>query len=270
MQKVSISITKNSWPSRKLKKKHVMKKLRLPFGKRGQSTKQEASQQPATTVSWSIYRSISKIPFYRFEDRLCDGNIQALVITGTPPEEELHAAWIIILQEYSEGLGHQDHIMYKTMYREIEELRLTLEQIESLVGRYIETDEGLIVEEQGLLQVIYSRFLCGELNRIMHTNCKFNWDDQKTYQAELKKIYRRSRGLKMKLDLKLIQFAAIEEKFKDKGGKPAGRDYFTSMFIELSDFAKYQIPNTIVVAEYLTRIKKYNHYYSSLKAHQKK
>jgi hypothetical protein len=181
---------------------------------------------------------------HRFIDCYCDENYHSLIISGTPPDDVLKSTWETILNEYSEKIGSHEYKLYKAVLKEIFEYRITIDQIHNAVE---------------FLQVVYSEYLCKELNQLLNIDCRFNFQDQKSYQEELKKCLRRCNGIQMKYDLKQIQFQALKEKYEkdaDKNKKP-DRESFISILITLSDHVKYQINDLIMCSEYVERIKRF-------------
>lgn len=240
-------------------------KKRWPFGKKVANTNLEIQHPPVTTPSSSIYLSIHKLPLHKFIDCIVDNNIYALRIKGNPSEIELQQAWNNILQEYTETIGDNEYRLHLSLFRSISELQLTLDQIRSLAAEEKRDPVTGDITELGILRKLYSRYLCNELNKLLKTSFRLNWADQASYQEELNKCMRRSKAIKISLDLKLLQFEAIEKKHEDKKGHTYTRPYFISVLINLSNHAKYQIPDTITVLEYCERMKQYNQYAETLK-----
>lgn len=199
-----------------------------------------------TEIKASYFENIHDLPLNKFIDCIVDNNLSALTISGYPTEEQLTVAWDYILSQYSELIGTQEYRMYVQLYKDIAVLKITLDQITIATG---------------ILQVVYDPFFANEVNKLLRTDCKFNWSDQKSYQAECTKCLNRSKALKIKLDLKKMQFEALEKKNSNKVGAKMDRQYFTSILITLSDHAKYRIEETIKMSEYCERIKRFSDYY---------
>ena len=203
-------------------------------------------QQQQSNISQSMWhKSLHDLPLNKFIDCLVDGNLQALTITGFPTQEELESAWQKIISEYTDLLGSLEHRLYVQLYKDIAITKITLDQLTIAIN---------------ILQITYDEFFAEEVNKILRTQCKFNWADQTSYQAECKKCLNRSKSLRIKLDLKLLQFEAIASKNKNKEGEKPTRQYFTSVLITLSDHAKYRIEENIKMSEYCERIKRFSEY----------
>jgi hypothetical protein len=139
--------------------------------------------------------------------------------------------------------------------REVELLKIDFESIQILIAA---------------LRKQYSEFFCKELNNLLHTNCTFNVLDEKSYNAELDKCERRSRALKIRLDLKTMEFDAIKNKLGSKKGDKIDKNYFTSVLIVLSKHNGYQITKEIFVNEYIEYIKQFNRYCEEMEKINKK
>jgi hypothetical protein len=184
-----------------------------------------------------------------------------------PEYKDLQIAWSNILQEYSDAIGKGEYRTYISLYREISLLEFDLSTIHTLVDSMRVIQDYILINDFNVIEDIFTfQTKMGEdLNSILKTSCKFNPKDDATTQEEFNKCIRRSASIKIKLDLKLLAFDAIQKKNKDVGVK-LDRKYFDSMMITISDYAKYEISDNITVSKYCERIKRYNHYCESLNA----
>ena len=196
-----------------------------------------------------IHEKICDLPLNKFIDCIVDGNLTSLTISGYPTQEQLVTAWGNILAEYSELIGTDEYRMYVQLYKEVNIIKITLSQITIAIN---------------ILRVIRDDYFVAELNKLLGTTCKFNWNDQASYQAECNKCINRSAALKIKLDLKNLQFEAIEKKNTGTGEK-LERQYFISILITLSDHVKYRIEETIKMSEYCDRLKRFSDYCEQIK-----
>lgn len=197
-----------------------------------------------TTQSAKWYRHITELPLNRFIDVIVDENYAALIITGYPAQEELHAAWAVIQGEYADAIGDNEHRMYVSLFKEVSVLAINLQLINSAVE---------------VLEKIYSAELASRLNKLLLTQFKFDPSDPEKYKATLKSCIMRSKSIKINLDLKRIQMEAMQKEHKEPGAKPS-REYFQSILITLSDHAQYQIQDSMSVFEFCNRIVRFNHY----------
>lgn len=217
--------------------------------------------------SLSMYRTIDALPLSRFIDCIVDGNLFALVITGIPDIKELQTAWNNILQEYSDSIGTGEYRLFVSLYKEVSLLELDLSTIYTLVNSMRTIQEYIVQNDFNVVDdfYIFQSKMGEDLNYILKTTCKFNCKDDATFQEELNKCIRRSASIKIRLDLKLLAFDAIQKKNKGNSVK-LDRKYFDSMLITISDHAKYEIGENITVSKYCERIKRYNQHCENLKA----
>lgn len=226
-----------------------MKRKQWPFGKKQANINSETLPAPAEPVLLSLYSSIHSLPLHRFIDCIVDGNLHSLIITGKPTELDLQDTWNNILSEYTEAIGNNEYRLYISLYKEVSQLKITYSQILNAVN---------------VLRVVHSKFLCDELNRLLSQQLKFDWNDQQAYQEELAKCLRRSKSIKISIDLKIIQFEGIQKKHTGDQEKYT-REYFDSVLINLSDHAKYEINESITVGKYCQRIKRFTKHIETLK-----
>lgn len=189
-----------------------------------------------------------------FVDCIVDDNLHSLVISGKPTDDELAEAWGNILSEYTDAIGNNEYKLYVGLYKEISILKLTYHQILNAVS---------------VLKHTYSEYLCNELNRLLGQRCVFNWNDQPSYQEALNKCLRRSKSIKISIDLKVIQFEGIQKKHKDENRQEYTRAYFDTVLINLSDHAKYEIQDTITVGKYCERVTRLNKYIENLRSERR-
>lgn len=206
-----------------------------------------------TAVDISYHQTIDELPLNRFIDCMVDNNLSALIISGLPTIQQLQSAWENIFSDYIERIGTNEYRIYVALYKEINLLKVTIDQINIIAQRGDEANDM----KPGILRLMYSEYFANELNILLKTTCRFNYKDFKSYHAELDKCINRSKAFKIKLDLKLMNFEAIEKKNKGNTGK-ADRQYFVSILVTLSDYAKYQIADNIKMSEYCERLKRFN------------
>jgi hypothetical protein len=191
-----------------------------------------------------LYQHITELPLRNFIDCSVNDNYHALVISGHPTEQELLFAWSNIQQEYADAMGNHEHRLYITLFKEVTILKITLQTIHCLIE---------------ILQEVYYEPYAAELNKLLRTDFKFDHTDQNKYNETLRRCFNRSKGLKIDLELKLIQYKAIEKKNQETGKKPT-REYYQSILITLSDYAKYQLQDSITVYEFCDRLRRFNNY----------
>lgn len=199
-------------------------------------------QQPTESQSPRLYHSINQLPLSKFIECDVDKNLSALIISGFPSQVELQIAWAEIQGEYADAMGDHEHSLYIRLQRDITFLEITIQQIEILV--------------ECLHQIYYEPFLV-KLNGLLFTSFKLDPSNPEEYHKILKGCLNRSKGVKLDLDLKRIEFEAIQEKNKNN---KTSREYYQSILITISDYAQYQVHDNITVYEFCERVKRYNHY----------
>lgn len=203
------------------------------------------------TPSAKWYRHITELPLNRFIDIVVDGNFAALIITGYPSIEELHAAWRDIQGEYADAMGDHEHRMYISLYRDVKCLEITLKQIQWLIDQ---------------LREVYYKKLADRLNKLLLTSFKFDRTNPEKYFNELTRCANRSKGIKIEMELKLAQFQVMQQARKDQEeGKKPSREYYQAMLITLSDHVKYPVSDSITVFEFCNRIQRFTDYCNEIK-----
>ena len=214
-----------------------------------------------------IYQTIDTLPLHKFIDCSVDGNLYALIISGSPTNPaQLAEAWENIQQQYSEAIGGGEYSLYLSLYKEVTVLEFELNTIKSLVATLTTLQDYILQLKYDVPETVFELQKGYEklLNSFLRINCNFNCKDDASYRELLKKCLRRTGMIKIRLDLKLISFNEIKKKNKD--GKPIDRAYFDSILITISDFAKYEISENITVSKFCQRIKRYNNYCDTLKS----
>ncbi len=219
------------------------------FGKKVRSTVSEQSCPPAPQPLNTYHSSITTLQLRDFKKCLIDGNLSALVISGEPDYSLLRRAWSNILSEYSDAIGNAEYKLYVSTYRDVVELELKYESVRG----------GIALLRTG----IYSKFVHETLNRDLQHKFTFNYKDEASYMAELDKAERRSKGIRVAIDLKTLQLDALEKKHKD--GRKIDEKYFDAILISLSDHARFEITDSITVSVFCERLRRYNAYCEQLK-----
>ena len=213
-----------------------------------------------TAVEIAYHKTIDELPLNKFINCIVDNNISALIIGPVPDQEvlmlnypKLKTAWETISSQYIERIGTSEYKMYIALYKEINILKITLNQI-NIIAQREDKVNGI---EPGILRLYYVEKLAEELNTLLKISCRLNYNDAKSYHAELDKCIRRSKSIKIQLDLKLLTFDAIEKKNKGNKGQKLNREYFISILVTLSDHAKYHVGDNIKMGEYCERLKRF-------------
>jgi hypothetical protein len=199
-------------------------------------------EQPLQTggTSYAFYQHIVDLPLNKFIEASTSGNLSALIISGTPPEEDLYNAWGTIMEEYSLAIGDHETRLRFNLYTEINKLQLKINQIALIVS---------------ILKNYYVPIFVTELNNLLVTTMVFDINKPDEYDKKLQLALNRSKGYKIQLDLKIDHYEALS---KSEGSGAVTKEYFQSVLITISNHAKYLIPDTITVFEFCERIKRFN------------
>jgi hypothetical protein len=223
---------------------HKRTKSVWPFTKKQENipTSTHSQQQKKEFQASKLYHSINQLPLSKFIELQVDDNLSALIISGLPTLLELQIAKAQIEAEYADAMGDHEHKLYLALYKDITFLSITLSQIEMLI--------------ECLHQIYYEPFV-KKLNGLLFTNYVFDWSNPDAYHNLLKGCFNRSRGYKLDLDLKIMEFDAIRK--KNEGSAPT-REYFQRILIIISDHAHYPIQDSVTVFEFCERLKRWNAY----------
>jgi len=190
-----------------------------------------------------LYTNITDLPLKNYIDGTVNGNLSAIIKTGICGDEYLLlGAWEEIKNQYAEAIGDHSFKLYLSLLKEINRLSLIIDQV------------ALCVE---MLRLVYTDWFATELRNILNATINFDVKDKEGYEATLKNCLSRSKGFKIQLDLKMMQFEGINK--KEKGGAVADHAYYQSLLIALSDHVGYPITDNITVFEFANRIKRLNH-----------
>lgn len=169
---------------------------------------------------------------------MVDNNLHALTISGNPSEHELSRAWGEIRIEYAEKMGDNEFRLYTQVFKEISDLDVKIKMIHECVR---------------VLRYAFVQKFADRLNNLLATNYTFDIGKIKAYDKLLDLCYNKTGGLKIRLDMLLINFKALKDKHTGQGKKPS-RDYFLSLIITLSDHAQYPLSDSMTVYEFCERI----------------
>lgn len=229
------------------------KKFRLQFGRKDSTGSTDQPQQPSQPESPSatFYRSISNLPLFKYRECVVRGNLSALIITGFPPENELRLAWIEIQQEYADIMGDGEQKNYVNALKEVHLLNCTLRQI-AICIEWI--DKCLPMLPNPAVQEYVDKF-GSDLNGFLDAAFVFDYNNPERYKDNLVKAERRSKGIKLSLDVAMVNEEALRPAADAQKPDDA---YFQNILITLSDTAGYYITDTITVLEFAQRLKRLN------------
>lgn len=206
------------------------------------SLKKEKSQpEPLSTT----YQNISDLPLVNFISCSVDGDLNQLILSGTPTEKELRFAWSIILEQYQTAIGDTDHRLFLSAYRNVHLIDLHIKGIEICIAQ---------------LRIAPTPYFIDQLKQLDRPMIRvnLNWDDQKSYHDALDKCSKRTNGLKTDLEIKKI---TVENLVKAKGGEQAknkmDRQSYISNLITLSGQGFPIQAKDITTFEYFERLRRH-------------
>ena len=214
-----------------------------------------------------LYQNIHKLPLEKYIDCICDNNLYALVISGTPTIEELQATWEEIKQQVSEIGGSDTHSLLRSLYKEVNALRVQYSYIINTIEALRLVQDHIINKSYDVHQSIFvkQKELCNELNTQLKSSFKFNIWDEVAYYRDLSGCVTRSGSIKIKLDLRTMAYEQVRIKAQE-GGKETKitRSYFDKVLINISQYAKYELTESITVSKFYERIKRYTEHCKNL------
>lgn len=189
-------------------------------------------------------------------DCACDNDLSALVISGHPLPELLSIAWAEILEDWEDTIGGDERSRIKLMLKELSLLKTKL----------------LIINEAILLlSKYYARPLVDKLNKILQCSFVLDPKNPAEYENRLTGYRKRSKSIELQISLKEADLQKIRESKETKDNQ-AGytREYFTQIFVTLSQFNKYEIDETKTTAGRVAEsLKRYKNHLNTLTQHYK-
>jgi hypothetical protein len=170
---------------------------------------------------------------------MVDNDLQALVISGIPAQEELEKAWGDIRLEAADKGGDLEYKVYLNLFKEVNTLKGDIDRIRELIA---------------LLKETYVPQFAKKLNALLVTNFVFDVNRPDDYDKLLERCYNMTGGLQLRLTLQSKNFEALQK--KNEGGAPPSRDYYLSLLITLSDNAGYNLGEEVTVFEFYERMRR--------------
>lgn len=227
-----------------------IRKLLWPFTKSRMALTDGSQPDTPTQTATSLcvwYHSIHDLPLKIFKKCQITGNLQALVISGQPHEDDLLKAWDEILGQFHEVIGDVKTIRRLVIYKEISLLTINLREVYDCVNA---------------LRRRYHSFFHKKLNQLTESDLVLDPENPLEYSKTLIRYLKRSTPIKRNLELKKIEYEAIKQ---GAVGKQPDEAYYSSVLISLSDHARYQITEDISTYEYCERFRRLTEYIKSQK-----
>lgn len=195
-----------------------------------------------------LYTSIVDLPLYLFMDAICDEKLHSIVISGYPTPDELERAWEELLHQHNEKMGDAESRLMFSLFKQILQRDCELKMIDIALAILVDSYVPRLVEE---------------LNGIFHVSFSLDFSNRQDYDQKLQ-VFRNLKGsVKMTRDLKQLQYDSIKKK-KESSNKKPDREYFQTMLLNISDFAKYEVNDHVSVFTYCERINRLTKFLESL------
>lgn len=156
-----------NWPKTKQKRKAK----RLDYTE----TPMELSALPPeldTPLLFSLHRNCKTLSIALFKEAYCNNNLSVLIISGTPPDNEILDAWNEIIFEYSSLFKSEEGDYLFELAQRIGLLKHEIAYVEYAVM---------------LLRIKYDQDIIDELTRLGYGG-EYNWEDQKSFQKQLNRV----------------------------------------------------------------------------------
>ncbi len=181
-----------------------------------------------------------------YEDVVCNDNLHALVVEGTPPDNALRMAKIDLITEFAELSGDKQSVKLNGHIRLIHFYRANISGLTIAIVVIQEGDRGRAVE-----------YL-----RSTGFPVKDTWTDEEL----AKKIVSKIKYLDTRLHEELKKYEAAMPK---EMGEKMTADYFTAQLVGLSDDAGVHLTKDIMMSEFAIRIKNLQKKLEYVKHHTK-
>ena len=208
------------------------------------------------------YKNIVDLPLSRYIDVAVNDNLNALTIEGFPTEAELFEAWVEIRSQYADAMGDMEHKMYLRVLKEVAILSTDYETVQKLANFLLGFDCETFLRNADENKEVFDEVhkIALNINKILRSTFKFDPYQPDTFRNDLKRSLNQSKALKIRLDMKKIEFDAIRKTNEEAEGPT--KEYFYGILITLSDHAKLPLNESMTVYEFCERVQRYNYYLS--------
>lgn len=229
------------------KSSQIKKKLRSPFTKtvKGSITPPSLTEvSPAVPVK--LLSRCNEVTMNVFMQCICDDNLSALIVSGTPDAMELANAWATLFYEYCDLV---DATEAKHRIKLVSEISLKKSRITCGQGWH------------NLLYYYYNENIAEALRRIGF-DYDLNPEDPEAYHYDLACINAELRSQRFQLRIKEAEYEAILE--KQSTSHSVDRKYFSTIFFRINHYAKYNAVNgQTTVEDYCAALRDYVAYIDS-------
>lgn len=188
--------------------------------------------------SYVIYDTCSKCPYAAYVDVVCNDNVQALIVSGTPSDEVLQEAKMSLISEFAQLSGNSQS---SALIASISKIYLYRNQITGLGIAHYGIINGLVEDVKPFLKSVGIVTTAKDSDTVMIDNL-------------LRKIDTKTRKIKTNLKIELGRYENIS---KTSGGKKITEEDFNAQHVALCAYFKFSIPQTISAAQYAAYVKQY-------------
>lgn len=191
--------------------------------------------------------TIHTLPFHVFKEVILKDDVKLLGCA----EEEAPGLWEDILEAYADAIGETNSDGYLTVRREL---------------LYFQTQKYLISVLADRLSEIYFPKWGDMLNKICHTNFKFNPHNRAEYISLLQRCVTRSKGIDIQINLLTQKAESLEKQRQGDGLKPTP-EYFAKVLLNLHEFSNWQFDDKeISTFQYCELVRRYHQHIEYLKS----
>jgi hypothetical protein len=217
------------------------------------SAVKQVPQSHRVSASLTLYQTIAELPLSRFQDCLIDGSLTALVKSGdatTADPVELSALWDDLRIQYADAMKDNEYRLVVSLQKEVAVLECNYNKIRAAIC---------------MLRSYYAKQIADALNRSLQTKFKFDTSNPAEYDRELDRAYNRSKGLKIRLDLRTAALQAIMTKYSGKATS-ATREYFQGVLITLTEYTTADLmAGQFTTYQFCELIRRVNNHYEKVK-----
>lgn len=221
--------------------------------------RKSSSSNPAGNSSnaFRLYRDCSELPLSpNFEDCICDSNLQSLIISGNPTEDELQQKWFDIYCEFIDLSDSTDAKLVKRIILQINVLTARLARIQTCVNTIVLLS-GYWPLAKINAEAMQTYKTC--IDSLRSLGFRYAYDpEKKSFQKDIELTRSRSIEWEIQLELRDAEYQSYLQKNK---GEPISRVYFTQAVVRMSAYYKYRIDKrSLTVAEFFAMKKDYVDY----------
>jgi len=196
---------------------------------------------------YTLHRSIRTLLYEDFLNVITNGELAPLIISGTPPIDELITAWETITEEYAEAIKNNRSRSVFDCYKKIVRLQAQIQIIDAglmFLEKQFDEEIAAVIANMGYTMITYD-------------------EDTEVYLNRIKRVRTEAKTL-----IVLLNMAVSEYKILAPDGKAASTNYqdYINELAMLSKHMGYSIKaKEITVLEYCSIVNSFIAYNEALK-----